>query len=424
VLSGFNILEGIGIDDPKKAEWRDFIFRARARNLKGARFDFASLPRVDFTGANLEGASLYKAQLDRVSFDGAQLQDATLDNAQLQDATLDNVQLQGASLVGAQLQGATLDNAQLQGASLLGAELQGASLDGAQLQGAWLDGARLQGAWLSKAQLQGASLEGAQLQGASVIGAQLQGASLVGARLRGASFAYAQLQGASLERAALEATDLSYAYLWRTNRPIPTSSVAAIRMSGGRWMPEWIDGYGNNRRWDEEAYQALRTTIESLPMGGFRERALLRIEDVRSLDCLSSDKTLASCDLSAEPPPEAAAWRQALEAAQVDDEVYAPALAKVLRELVCSDKDEAIHVLRGVSRTHLLSGHLGWSRLEAAGPAAIDLINDLTNKDSKDCPVSTAVSDANRANLLQTKQAVEADEAKQKPLTSDAPYPP
>jgi Pentapeptide repeats (8 copies) len=64
VLTGFNVLEALGIDDPDKAKWRDFIFRARGRDLKGARFDFASLPRVDFTGANLQGASLDNAQLD------------------------------------------------------------------------------------------------------------------------------------------------------------------------------------------------------------------------------------------------------------------------------------------------------------------------------------------------------------------------
>ena len=52
-----------GIDDPEKAKWRDFVFRARGRDLKGAIFDLASLPKVDFKGAELQGASL-----DRRSF--------------------------------------------------------------------------------------------------------------------------------------------------------------------------------------------------------------------------------------------------------------------------------------------------------------------------------------------------------------------
>ena len=30
VLPGLNIYEGLNIDDPEKAEWRDFVFRAAA----------------------------------------------------------------------------------------------------------------------------------------------------------------------------------------------------------------------------------------------------------------------------------------------------------------------------------------------------------------------------------------------------------
>ena len=97
--AGLNVYEGLDIDDPEKVKWRDFIFRARGRDLKGANFDFANLPKVDFTGAHLQGASL----------DGAELQGASLDDAQLQGASLDDAQLQGASLDDAQLQGASLE---------------------------------------------------------------------------------------------------------------------------------------------------------------------------------------------------------------------------------------------------------------------------------------------------------------------------
>ena len=121
VLPGFNIYEGLGINDPETAKWRDFIFRARGRDLKGAIFDLASLPTVDFEGADLRGASLDKAQVHGARFVHAQLQ--------------------GARLVHAQLQGAKLDQAQLQEVSLERAQLQGASLSEAQLQGAWLGGA-------------------------------------------------------------------------------------------------------------------------------------------------------------------------------------------------------------------------------------------------------------------------------------------
>jgi uncharacterized protein YjbI with pentapeptide repeats len=254
VLTGFNTYEGLKIDDPEKAtKWRDFVFRARGRDLRGAIFDLASLPRVDFSGANLEGASLKSAQLDRASFDGAQLKRASLvgaqlpaarllgaqlpgvrlDDAQLQGAALDGAQLQGAWLLRAKLQDAKLDNAQLQDAELDGAQLQraslagvqlqraslstvqlgGASLDKAQLQGARLDGTQLQGARLDDAQLQGAQLDSAQLQGASLDGAQLQGAWLDGAQLQGASLHRANLEGASLYKAQLQAASFESSWL-------------------------------------------------------------------------------------------------------------------------------------------------------------------------------------------------------------------
>jgi hypothetical protein len=50
VLTGLNVYEGLGIDDPEKAKWHDFVFRARGRDLRGAIFDLATLPRVDFVG--------------------------------------------------------------------------------------------------------------------------------------------------------------------------------------------------------------------------------------------------------------------------------------------------------------------------------------------------------------------------------------
>jgi Pentapeptide repeats (8 copies) len=171
VLPGLNVYEGLGIDDPEKAKWRDFVFRPRGRDLGGAIFNVASLPRVDFTGANLRGAR----------FQNAQLQGASLEGAYLQGASLAHAQLQGANLAGAQLQGAWLDGAQLQGADLSAATDLSSSvevnLSGAQLQGASLKGAYLQGARLSNAQLQGAALDGAYLQGALLDSAQLQGVS-------------------------------------------------------------------------------------------------------------------------------------------------------------------------------------------------------------------------------------------------------
>ena len=83
VLPDLNVYEGLGIDDPEKAKWHAYIFRARGRDLRGAIFDFASLPKVDFEGADLQGASLFGARLQGARLDSAQLQGARLDEAQL-----------------------------------------------------------------------------------------------------------------------------------------------------------------------------------------------------------------------------------------------------------------------------------------------------------------------------------------------------
>jgi uncharacterized protein YjbI with pentapeptide repeats len=241
VLSDLNVYEALNIDDPKRAEWRDFVFRARGRDLKGAIFDYAVLQKVDFDGAHLEGAHFFRSQL------------------------------QGASLVGAQLQGANFFLAKLQGASLIGARLQGASFAGTQLQAAELANADLDGARLQGAELQGASLAGAQLRGASLEEAQLQGVSLETARLDAADVALAQLQGASFRFATLQATDLSYAFLWRS-AGVP-SQVASIRLSNGAatWGPIWWIR-GKVQSWSGDAYQELLKTVQSVPAGDLARR--------------------------------------------------------------------------------------------------------------------------------------------------------
>ena len=373
VLPGLNIYEGVGIDDPEKVKWRDFVFLARGRDLRGAIFDLASLLKVDFNG-----------------------------------------DLRDASLNGAQLQGASLGAAQLQGASLGGAQLQGASLDNAQLQGAWLSDLQFlysprqlqPGGWLPSPQFQGMSLRAAQLQGASLAGAQLQGASLVRANLQGASLDGANLPGASLGAAIVDATDLSGAYLWRTHRFeglwLPPMDATNL-MSGESWLPEWEAEGRTPRPWDTTAYQALRNMIESLPVGNNRDSALSRIE---RLDCANPDPAFASCDRSAGPTPEAKAWREALEATRVNEQAYEEALAYALFSLVCLSND-AMYVVRG-------EGFL--ARLEGAGTAASGLIDDLINTDSKHCPDAPALTSDDRVNLLHIKENIEEVKAQQKSL--------
>ena len=322
VLTGLNVYEGLGIDDPEKAKWRDYVFHARGRDLKGAIFFGANLTKVDFEGAELQGAMIESAQLI------------------------------GASLRFAQLQGADLAAAQLMGASLESAQLQGAELGWAQLQGALLDRAQLQGAPLNNAQLQGAVLDWAQLQGTSLYDAQLQGASLV----------RAQLQGAALQQASFQATDLSQALLWRTNRAADSRwtaspvELSAVRLPDSReqWLPSWRDNKLPRRDekdevhpWNDKTYQDLRKMVEALPPGRLHDQALDRI---RSLDCANPDPTLSSCDpnSSVSPPAEAAKWQKALQDARADDSDYPKALAAELKALVCSGGGNAAYVLRGL----------------------------------------------------------------------------
>lgn len=135
--------------------------------------------------------------------------------------------------------------------------------------------------------------------------------------------------------------------------------------------------------------------MEPLPPGDPRNRALERI---RSLDCANPDTTLASCDPAAALPPEAAAWRKALEDARVDDADYAKALAAELKVLVCSGDRDTAYVLRGIGFEE---------QLVDTGPEAPKLVDFIM---SKDCPVSASLTDADKAKLLRIKQ-----EALQKP---------
>jgi uncharacterized protein YjbI with pentapeptide repeats len=389
VLTGFNIYEGLKIDDPDKVRGRDFIFRARGRDLNGAIFDLANMPKVDLEGAELQNASLFQTKLQGTNFKRAYLEEAMLTGAFLQGATLVSAKLRGAYLNGAQLQGASLDYADLRGASLFYAQAQGASFYYAQLQGADLGTAGLEGAFLVDAFLQGASLGQAQLQGASLFGAQLQ--------------------GAELNETVLKANDLSHAYLWRTNLAAP-SAVSDIIFPDEpeTWLPSWWGEEDTVQQWNEKAYVDLHQMIESLPQSYERDQTL---ERVQSLNCANLNPTLASCDLSVPPPTEATKWRKSLEDARVDEAAYTKSLASELKALVCSGGDNAIYVLRGIQsddvRTRALLSLVVdlRSRLEAAGPEAPALADFIM---SKGCPVSTFLTDADRARLLQIKREQEA----------------
>jgi uncharacterized protein YjbI with pentapeptide repeats len=347
VLPGFNLYEALKIDEPKKLEWRHYLFDFRGRHLEYAVFDGADLDKTDLTGAWLQGASLDFASL----------------------------------------KGVWLNFANLQGASLVNAHLQGAVSDRAHLQGAWLYLANLQGAVLDRAHLRGASLHRARLQGASLNGSDLQGASLESA----------QLQGASLVGATVSATDIRRAFLWRTQwGGILPERLKAFQLKDATWKPVWHEenSFFNSdpNEWNAKAYAELRNSMNSIPEGELRDNALAQI---KTLDCGNRDKNLASCNPTAAPPPIVSAWQEKLAAANVADVAYAEALAKELKSLVCANDDNAIHILRGI---------IGNGRLSEA-PALVDFIL------SKNCLVSVSLTDNDKAKLLEIKQAAEKESA-------------
>jgi uncharacterized protein YjbI with pentapeptide repeats len=377
VLPALNIYDGLKIDDPDKTLWRKYVFVAGRRDLQGAIFYSALLPKIDFTGAQLQGASFIFAQLQGTSFAGAQLQGAFLQQAQLQGANLSGAQLQGASLASAQLQGANLQFAQLPGGNLQYAQLQGASLYLTNLDAASLDYVQLQGALLQLTMLRGASLDGAQLNGAWLLDTQLQGASLIGADLH--------------------AADLTNALLWRAQgRTLSKGNDAHLESiylpdARGTWQPLWRDEQLKVGDWNERAYQIVRSSLNSVQVTSLRNDALVRL---RRLDCENPDPALASCDRSGTPIAETLAWQAAVEGARVDQANYYKALAITLEKLVCSGAKDSINVLRGLLRRPS-------PRLDFTGPEAPALFNHIM---TKECLVSGFLTDADRTELLDLKQ--------------------
>jgi uncharacterized protein YjbI with pentapeptide repeats len=406
-LRGFDALEAAKIDDSKKLDSIKQTLILTERHLESADFNFADLRKADLIGAQLQGALLVGAQLQGASLDLAQLQGASLDYAKLQGASLYEAQLQGASLFGAQLQGASLDFAKLQGASLYEAQLQGASLDLAELQGASLDQAELQGAGLVWAQLQGASLDLAQLQGANLQSANLQGASLAGAQLRGAWLVWAQLQGASLERAELAGAALDNAFVWRARFSL--ASIEAIAHQEIVWDSKYRkdresvkDIVSDPKPWTEASYLALKKLIEEKvatphsvieksfvqsmteqsggsyrpPAAAGRDAALKRIE------ILDPDKPF---EFEADVPK----WRKKIKGQAVGMEAYQKAVARALKALACSGDADAVYVVRGLLKQDT---HLG-----AQAPGLVEAI--VQPKVAKDCPVSAALTEQEKAEL-------------------------
>ena len=352
VLPSFDLLEAKKIDDEKKLEWAKHTLSLRRRHLEGAVFPGADLRKADLTGAYLQGASLALTELQEASLNGAQLQGASLRGAQLQGTSLSGAQLQGVWLFGAQLQGASLNGARLEGAWLRDAQLQGASLYGAQLQGASLDGAQLQGASLNDAQLQGASLNDAQLQGASLNGARLQGASLYGAQLQGADFGQSTFVGTNMQGAGV----------WRTN--FAAASLTAVLMNDFKESPVASGDFA-----------ALQAEIaKDARNEAMRNAALGRV------GILDPSKNDPGTDV------------HEIQNKGVDLPNYQKALVQELKTVACSGDDSAALIVRGLYRVNFPYP----SRILDTGPFASKLAESIL---APDCPVSTALTDEDRAAL-------------------------
>ncbi len=146
-----------------------------------------------------------------------------------------------------------------------------------------------------------------------------------------------------------------------------------------------------------------------------REAALKRVE---RLDCKMTGESLTSCDPKAKLPPKVEDWRSALEGGRVRDiTAYRRSLAKVLSDLVCGGDANAIHVLRGLTKANPMGNtHLSDARGEAA-----KLIEKIL-VDKEGCPVSAALTAADRARLLEIKNSIEeAAEAEAAPSPPPAP---
>jgi hypothetical protein len=85
-----------------------------------------------------------------------------------------------------------------------------------------------------------------------------------------------------------------------------------------------------------------------------------------------------------------------------------PLFAGELKNLVCFGDESAPYILRGL--TSALPGYEKLSRVAAPGPFAQGLIKSIL---APDCPVSAALTDADKAALKKLAKEVQPSESKQ-----------
>lgn len=130
--------------------------RGECGDFRGASLENANLNDLDLRGARFDGASLQHANFMRSNLQGATFEDADLTGAVLNGAHLEHAQLRHTRLVGANLQFVTLSGAVVDESDLRNACLYRTSFEGTDLRTAMfsqqknlLDGARFNAAIVS-----------------------------------------------------------------------------------------------------------------------------------------------------------------------------------------------------------------------------------------------------------------------------------
>jgi hypothetical protein len=140
-----------------------------------------------------------------------------------------------------------------------------------------------------------------------------------------------------------------------------------------------------------DRYKSLREDIESIQTSALRDKLL---GEIAVLNCDHMDPTF--CD-----PERQKDWPKL----RIDDSAYAKALAEELKKLVCSGDDDAIYVLNRLPISPS-------DRLLATAQETPKLIDFIL---SRDCPVSAALTDTDKGELLQIKQNA-VERAEQEPV--------
>jgi uncharacterized protein YjbI with pentapeptide repeats len=296
----------------------------------------------------------------------------------------------GVDLSSARLDGASLHASDLQGANLTGAKLRGASLILAHLEGASLQSANLIGARVVESNFSGANLDQAYFQGAQD---ELVDNDNVGPNFTGASLKQTNFQGMLLINANFSAADLSGSYFWRSI--IDGSQFDSTLCSDVVLGATISDVEGKQVPWTVDTLKNLIAETEA--DSRFEDTKMSVRQSLRILDCERTDQ-----DPAISPPcGEKAAGSKVTKA-------YAEAFRKscfpkgkdhdrivlaALRKLVCNGSERSIYVLRSLLKNRdVLFGR----DFDPPSQQAAEFMSFVL---SKSCPVSTALSDADKGEL-------------------------